>query len=55
MHLIDISFETICAAVKRHRLTLKNPPRTVDEYLETLAKQSLNQTVELLNSWREYI
>lgn len=55
IHLVDLSFETVCMAIKRHRLSLKNPPKSVDEYLETLAKQSLNQTIEQLNLLRDNI
>jgi hypothetical protein len=55
IHLIDLSPEIVCTAVKRHRLTLKNPPKSVDEYLETLEKQSLNQTVSQLKTLRKYI
>jgi hypothetical protein len=55
IHLIDLSPETVCAAVKRHRLSLKNPPKTVDEYLETLKKQSLNQVAVELNILKDHI
>jgi hypothetical protein len=48
IHLFDLSSETVCLAVKRHRATLKNPPKTVNEYLATLEKQSLHETVKNL-------
>lgn len=35
----------VCAAAKRQRDSLKNPPKTVAEYLETLERQGLIQTV----------
>jgi predicted nucleic acid-binding protein len=54
-HLIDLSPEAVCVAIRKHRLSLKNPPKTADEYLETLAKQSLNKTIVQLSSLREYI
>jgi len=33
------------AAVKRHRTSLKNPPKTADEYLAILDRQQIPQTV----------
>ena len=38
----------VLVAVRKHRLSLKNPPKTVDEYLETLEKQGLPKTVAFL-------
>jgi len=35
-----------------HRRSLKNPPKTADEYLDTLFKQGLTQTVGLLREWK---
>lgn len=54
-HLIDLSPGTVCAVVKRHRASLRNPPKTADEYLDTLARQQLLQTVERLREFREVI
>ena len=34
--LFDLDTETVCAAVKRQRESLKNPPKTVDEFLAIL-------------------
>jgi hypothetical protein len=34
--LIDLDEETVCAAVERQRAGLKNPPKSVDDHLETL-------------------
>lgn len=43
--------ESVLAAVKRHRLSLKNPPKTVNEYLDILAKQQIPQfTLALRNN-----
>lgn len=52
MHLIDLSSQITCAAIRRLRLGLKNPPMNPNEYLECLAKQSLAKTIEKL---REFI
>ena len=38
----------VLRAVKRHRLSLKHPPKTVAEYLATLENQKLPQTVAFL-------
>lgn len=32
--------------------SLKNPPKSVDEYLDTLLKQGLTQTVGKLREWK---
>ncbi len=50
-HLIDLSPGLVCAAAKRHRASLKSPPKTVDAYLDTLTNQRLPETVARL---REY-
>ena len=55
MNLIDLSSETVCMAVNRHRTSLKNPPKTVEEYLSTLEKQSLKNTVLKLKEFIEFI
>lgn len=51
MNLIDLSAEIICGAVNRHRARLKSPPKTKEEYLSTLKKQSLGNTVETLKKF----
>lgn len=52
LHLLDLAPGAVVAAAQRHRQSLKNPPKTVDEYLETLERQGLTQTVSTL---REYM
>ncbi len=54
-HLLDLNQGAICAAAKRHRAALKNLPKTVEEYLETLAKQQLPETVSRLREFAELI
>jgi len=39
--LLDLAPGLVCAAVKKHRQSLKNPPKTAEEYLATLARLSL--------------
>jgi predicted nucleic acid-binding protein len=55
LHLIDLSSSMVCAAMRQHRLSLKNPPKTVDRYLETLRNQSLNKTIEKLDAFSSLI
>lgn len=50
--LIDLDFELVCTAAKRHRNSLRKPPKTVAEYLETLQCQRLPQTVSRLQKYR---
>lgn len=51
-HLLDLALGAVVAAAQDHRQSLKNPPRTVPEYLEILERQGLTQTVSVL---REYM
>jgi hypothetical protein len=53
--LLDLAPATVCAAVKRQRQALKNPPKTVEEYLATLARLALPQTVLRLQAFAELI
>lgn len=50
-HLIDLSPMQVLAAVARHRASLKNPPKTQEEYLDTLLQQGLPETVAQLRQW----
>jgi predicted nucleic acid-binding protein len=43
-HLLDLNPRTIYQASEKHRLSLKKPPKTKEEYLKTLLKQGLPQT-----------
>ena len=52
LHLLDLAPGAVVAAAENHRHSLKNPPKTVSEYLETLERQGLTQTVSVL---REYM
>lgn len=54
-HLLDLSPGDVCAAAKRQRANLRNPPRSVDEFLETLAKQHLPETVSRLREFEALI
>ena len=52
LHLLDLGPGAVASAAQHHRESLKNPPKTVTEYLETLERQGLTQTVSVL---REYL
>lgn len=47
-HLCDLSPSTIYKVAKMIRARLKNPPMSVDDYLNCLAKQGLSKTVDFL-------
>ncbi|MDB5339112.1 MAG: hypothetical protein JWN70_4731 [Planctomycetaceae bacterium] len=53
----QLQFESsaFCAAVNRHRASLKIPPKTVAEYLKTLEAQGLAQTVFRLTQFAEQL
>lgn len=48
---IDLGLAAVLEAVRRHRATLRNPPKTAAEYLETLERQSLPKTVAALRGF----
>ena len=50
-HLLDLSPGAVCAAVKRQRESLKRPPRTVPEMLESFSKHHLPETVTRLSEF----
>jgi len=52
MHLLDLAPGTVAEAARNHRESLKNPPKTIDEYLNALEALGLTQTVSVL---REYM
>ena len=52
LHLLDLAPGLVLAAARDHRESLKSPPKTVEEYLNTLEAQGLTETVSVL---REYM
>jgi hypothetical protein len=50
--LLDLHAARVCEAAANHRRSLKNPPKTAAEYLDTLLKQGLTQTVSQLRVWK---
>lgn len=54
-HLIDLSPEKVLLAAHQHRAKLRNPPKTVGDYLDTLLKQQLPQAVAFLRQNKELL
>jgi len=52
LHLLDLAPGIVAEAARNHRESLKNPPKTIDEYLNALEELRLTQTVSVL---REYM
>jgi predicted nucleic acid-binding protein len=40
---LNLDAERVCMAMRQHRASLKNPPKTVEEYLATLEEQGLSR------------
>jgi PIN domain-containing protein len=49
--LLETDPEAFLVAVRTHRAALKNPPKSVDAYLETLRRSGLVRTVTLLQDY----
>lgn len=49
----DLNEGRILTAVKNHRASLSKPPRSADEYLDTLAAIGLVRTVDRLREFRD--
>ena len=47
----DLNQPVACSAIKRLRQRLKNPPKSVAEYIQTVEKLSLPQTVQRLKAF----
>lgn len=52
---IDLAPAIACAAIKKQRQSLKNPPKNIEEFLTILQKQQLPQTVSALKSYIELL
>ena len=53
--LIDIAPGEVLLAARQQRAALRNPPRTVDEFLDTLLRQQLPRTVTYLRGRKELL
>ena len=54
-HLLNLAPHLVCAATKRQRESLKNPPVSVDDFLAALERQGLAQTVAELRRFADLI
>lgn len=52
LRLFNLAPGAVVAAAQNHRQSLKNPPKTVTEYLETVERQGLTQTASVLRKYR---
>jgi len=52
---IDMVPAVCCEALRRQRLALRNPPLSVSDFLATLQKQQLPQTVSRLRSFEQFL
>jgi len=52
LDLFDLHPAAVVQAVASQRRTLKNPPKSVDEFLDALFKQGLTQTVDKLHQYK---
>jgi len=51
VHLLDLAPGVVTMAAERHRTSLKNPPKTIEEYLEMLEREGLTHTVSVLRDY----
>lgn len=49
--LLDLHPAGVLEAAAHHRRSLKNPPKTAEEYLDTLLAQGLTQSVAGMRQW----
>ena len=54
-HLLDLNRGAVCSAVRDHRASLQNPPRTVDQLFDTYLRAELVTTVECLRDMRDLL
>jgi len=54
-HQLDLHQPLVISTVKQHRASLKRPPRTAEEYLETLSTQGLVVTSGILHEYSDLI
>jgi len=54
-HQLDLREGAVIATAKQHRESLKNPPKTADEYIETMAAQGLAISADRLRNFIDLI
>lgn len=53
--LIDLDVAAVCAAARQDRMSLKNPPKSVEECLADLERASIPRTAAILRLFREQL
>jgi hypothetical protein len=48
---LNLDAERVCAAMRQQRASLKNPPKTVEEYLVTLEEQGLSRFSQVVRHY----
>jgi PIN domain len=51
LHLLITHRSSVLTAMAQHRRALKNPPKTVNEYLDTLSAQGLSASAAFIRQW----
>lgn len=51
----DLNPDAVCKAAKRQRASLRNPQKSVVEFLEVIEQQRLPKTAEFLRRRQEFI
>jgi hypothetical protein len=52
---LELAPTVVCAAAQKHRESLQNPPMSVEEFLASLKRQGLAQTVASLREFTDLI
>lgn len=52
---MELGMDSVLSAIRKQRARLKNPPKTAEEYLETLERQGLPMTYQRLKGYVELI
>jgi hypothetical protein len=55
LSIFDLAPRHVCAAIKRQRESLRNPPKTAEEILATLESQGLPQAVARLREFADLL
>lgn len=50
VHLLSTDEDAVVKLMSQHRVSLRNPPKSAVEYLETLEQQRLLRSVQVLRS-----
>ncbi len=55
VRLMDMDVANVCVAAHKHRQSLQNPPKTIEQYLDSLERQGLAATVARLREYSSFI